>query len=136
MRRAILLALLLLVPTALAARTYEHRYVVVGDGCTTVAAVVQSCKPYAVLPDETSISATVTDASGQSVRIRICHEWTYDDGSHRRLTCRDGCSPTFTDALTHPTSPGVYYRVFVDLRGGPAGCAVEASAGTLRVTFS
>ena len=135
---ALAIALLFLVPSGAAAQDYEHYYVAgVAPGCSNATGtVVKLCVTYFPYFGDSNVTATVSDVSGQPVRIRICHEWTYDDGSHARVTCAAGCSPTYGSALTFPPWPhNTTYRVIVDLRNGPAGCDVAATAGTMHVSF-
>lgn len=136
---ALSIALLFLVPSAVAARTYEHYYAQsLSQGCSSESGiVVNPCVRYFPRAGETNVTATLADVSGRTVQIRICHEWTYDDGSHSDVTCAAACSPRFTSALTFPPSPhNTTYRLFVDLRHGPGGCDVAATAGTLHVKFT
>ena len=134
---ALALPLLFLLPHAAAAQEYDHNYVMLGEGCVGSGALIRNCETYFPRTGETSVTATVTDMSGESVRIRICHEWTYDDGSHPTVRCGAGCSPTFASNLTFPPWPwNTTYRVIVDLRNGPGACQVEATAGQMHVSFT
>lgn len=135
---ALALPLLFLVPSAVAAQEHDHTYVMgLGQGCAGGGALIRNCETYFPRAGETRVSASVTDVSAQTVRIRICHEWTYDDGSHARVVCGEGCSPTYASDLTFPPWPwNTTYRVIVDLRNGPAACQVAASAGQMHVSFT
>lgn len=134
---ALALPLLFLVPVAVASQEYRHNYIVgLQQGCGGGGMLIQNCETYGPYAYESRIWANATDMSLQTIRLRVCHEWTYDDGSHARVKCNEGCSPSFSDALQHPPWPwNTTYRVIVDLRNGPGACQTEASMGTLDVTF-
>lgn len=134
---ALMLPLLFLVPGAVASQEHHHNYLMgIGQGCAGGGILIRNCETYGPYAHERMVWANVSDISGQSVRIRICHEWTYDDGSHARVRCGEGCSPSYNSTLTHPPWPwNTTYRVIVDLRNGPGACDVDATAGTMDVTF-
>ena len=135
MRAAALLLLAVTVtPTALAGVESHHRYVVLGAGCAG-GGLMRNCEWYTPPPGATSVTARADDVSGAAVRVRICHEWTYDDGSHPTLRCDVGCR-SVTSSVLFPTRSDAYYRVNVDLRDGPGGCERAATAGELRTMFS
>lgn len=138
MRVALALPLLFILPSALAAQEHDHYYVMgLGQGCAGGGALIRNCETYFPRAGETVVTARVEDVSGQTVRIRICHEWTYDDGSHPTVRCAAACSPTFASNLTFPPWPwNTTYRVIVDLRNGPQGCEVAATAGHMHVSFT
>lgn len=137
MRAALALPLLLLLPGVVAApEVYEHTYIVQGVGCGGGGALIRNCETYFPAPEKTNVTAEVSDVTGASVKLRICHEWTYDDGSHPTVWCKTGCSPSLDDVLVFPTSGGIVYRVIVDLRGSAGSCAAAATAGRLLVTFA
>lgn len=134
---ALVLPLLLLVPTVVASQTYEHNYYVQGQGCSGGGLLIRNCESYFPAPGSSTVTAQASDVSGLTVRLRICHEWTYDDGSHARVRCSQGCSPTYSTAMDYPPSPwNTTYRLLVDLRNGPAACQAAATAGQLRVSFT
>lgn len=134
---ALVLPLLFLAPPAAAAQQYEHMYVMGGQGCAGGGLLIRNCETYFPRAGETRVAATVSDVSGETVRIRICHEWTYDDGSHPTVRCGEGCSPSYASDLTFPPWPwNTTYRVIVDLRNGPAACDAAATAGQMRVAFT
>lgn len=138
-RAALLLPLLFLLPTALASQTFNHYYVMGGgNGCVGGdGGLIRNCVTYFPLAGQSTVSGTVDDLSGNTVRVRICHEWTYDDGSHARFVCKTECSPNFSDPLQYPPWPwNTTYRVLVDLRGGPGTCQAAATAGHLQTIFS
>ena len=132
MRAAAFLPLLLLLPGVAAGApvTYEATYTSLAQGCGSGA--LQRCKTYFPTRDLSSVTAVATDVSGEAVRIRICHEWTYDDGSHPTVWCDAGCG-ALSSTLAHPGARTTY-RALVDLRS--AGCDAPATAGTLRVSSS
>lgn len=135
---ALALPLLFLLPHAAATQSYDHYYVMGGGtGCAGGGILIRNCETYFPNAGETKVKADVMDSSGQTVRIRICHEWTYDDGSHARVVCHEGCSPSFSDPLSFPPWPwNTTYRVIVDLRNGPAACQTAATAGHMHVAFT
>lgn len=132
-RWPILLALLL-APTALA-ETYEHAYVVTGGGFGGGGALIQNGETYFPVTGG-EVIARADDLRSPSVFVRVCHEWTFDDGSHARVQCVADCTQT-RDALRWPPyAHNTTYRVIVDLRLGPGPCDARPLAGTLRVSFS
>lgn len=138
MRAALAIPLLFLLPNAFATQGQDHYYIVgLGRGCAGGGPLIRNCETFSPRAGETVVTADVDDVSGQSVRIRICHEWTFDDGSHPTVRCAAACSPTFASDLAFPPWPwNTTYRVIVDLRDGPQGCEVAATAGRLHVSFT
>lgn len=131
--RALVLLVVLLAPGAIAAGE-PGLYVVTphrgiwGDG--TLAANGRTIFPEA----GSRLVVELDDAKGPGAHVRVCHEWTYDDGSHPTVRCVAGCSPVVEDTLSFPPSPrDTTYRVIVDLRQGPGACAHAATAGTMRI---
>lgn len=134
---AFLIPLLFLFPTASASETYSGVFVMQGAGCGGDHTLIRNCATYFPTYDLTRVDVQADDVSGSTIRLRICHEWTYDDGSHARVVCRAGCSPSFGDALSFPPWPhNTTYRVIVDLRGGPGACQAPATAGNIVVAFT
>lgn len=135
---ALLLPFLFLAPSAAGAQGHDHAYVMgIGQGCAGGGALIRNCETYFPLAGESRVDAEVADVSGRTVRIRICHEWTYDDGSHPTVRCGEGCSPSYGSDLSFPPWPwNTTYRVIVDLRNGPQACEAAATAGQMHVSFT
>ena len=134
---ALAVPLLFLIPHAAAAHSYDIVYYMQGAGCGGGEIAMRNCSTYFPDRKHTGVTVEADDISGASIRIRVCHEWTYDNGSHPTVTCNVGCSPTFSDALTHPPYPwNTTYRVIVDLRNGPGACQVAATAGQISIAFT
>ncbi|HET6405700.1 MAG TPA: hypothetical protein VFH78_13745 [Candidatus Thermoplasmatota archaeon] len=134
---ALALPLLFLLPSAAASHTYDLTYYMQGQGCANNWLYMRNCATFFPPRSESGVSVQLQDISGSSVRIRVCHEWTYDDGSHARVRCNEGCSPSFSDALQHPPWPwNTTYRVIVDLRGGPLPCQATPTAGSIVIAFT
>lgn len=132
------LVAMLTLPTVLAADTYSGSYVMspIDNGFGGGGALARNGVRFFPSYGTTDLAVTVTDVSGLPVKMRVCHEWTYDDGSHPTVRCTDTCSPTFAEPLTWPPwLDNTTYRVILDLRSGAAGCAA-AKAGQYRVTFT
>lgn len=141
MRAAILgLVALLLLPTALAAQTYEHRYIVFGEGNGGGGALIRNGESYAPVKGFSNVTVEIADISGGPVFLRLCHEWTFNDGSHAKNTCVKACATSLADSMLYPPYPdwdepgGATYRVIVTLNDPSLPCP-EATTGTLRVTF-
>lgn len=129
-----ILAALLLAPSAIASTEPARPYVVAGNGFGGGDLFVQNGDSYAP-SSGSSVVVDLDDVSAGAVGVRVCHEWTYDDGSHADVRCARGCATSFSDPLRHPPWPhNTTYRVIVDLRFGPEGCA-KATAGTMRVSI-
>lgn len=132
---------LLLLPSVLAAETYEHRYVVALNGNGGGGLLVRNGHSYAPDAGHATVSVDVEDVSGGPVFLRLCHEWTFNNGSHARNQCARACAASLVDSMRYPPYPpwwerdGVTYRVIVTLDHPSIPCA-EATTGRMRVTFA
>lgn len=138
MRAAAFLLVLMLVATpALAGGTAERTYVMGARGRIAIAeAVIFNGMTFHPEQTDTAITASASDASGLTVPLGVCHEWTYDDGSHAAVRCEYGCD-SVTDALSQPPHRhNTSYRVIVQLYDEPHGCGGGATMGRLRVTIT
>lgn len=141
---SVALVFMLLVPSALAAppRTESMRYTVVDDGparfVTLVGGEEMGVNGAMFSPGagETKVTIDVRDASGASVAVGICHEWTYDEGNHPSVTClKRACEPMVDVPLVARPPGADYYRIVVFLFDEPWGCASRGTTGDVVATF-
>lgn len=134
---AFLLVLLLVASPVLAGGTAERTYVMTGGGRGALAeAVVLNGMTFFPVRTDTSIAVSADDFSTQTVKVGVCHEWTYDDGSHPTIRCVYACDDV-TDALSQPPyAHNTTYRVIVQLFKEPHGCGSGATTGKLRVAIT